>query len=46
MTNREQMAAGFMIAMGLVLIWWVSTPSPSSAPEESLEEEEASEPSE
>ncbi len=26
MTNREQMAAGLMIAMGLIAIWWVNTP--------------------
>ncbi len=34
MTNREQMAAGLMIAMGMVLIWWVSTPSPPEEPVE------------
>ena len=32
MTNREQMAAGLMIAMGMVLIWWVSGPAPESEP--------------
>ena len=32
MTNREQMAAGLMIAMGMVLIWWVNAPGPVDPP--------------
>jgi hypothetical protein len=49
MTNREQMAAGLMIAMGMVVIWWVTAPSPPEAPATQIpqaQERQADEPTE